>query len=90
MNFKQARKVAREKYGAYIGVFKQKEQGWFVQDTRFGYFTVDSRAVFYVNPDGSLETVDSAFARNYQKKYFANMQKKLDKWRPKWYNQYIK
>lgn len=80
MTFKEARALARENHGAYIGVFK--DGGWFVQPHGIGY---DARLVFFVEKDGSLIVVNTDFARQYQKEHFANMQKKLDKWRPSWW-----
>lgn len=73
MTFKEARAEARKYNGAYIGVFK--DGGWFVNCHHLGR---DSREVFFVMRDGSLIVVNTDFARQYQKKHFANMQKKLD------------
>lgn len=89
MTFKEARAEARKKpNGAAIGVYEQESRGWFVEEPSYGKWCgYHPRAVFHVNKDGSLQVVNSTFAKNYQKKYFANMQKKLDKWRPWWYNQ---
>lgn len=87
MTFKKARAEARkERNGAYIGVYEQKDRGWFVEKPLYSYgrwYGHHPRAVFEVRKDGSLRLVNTDFAKNYQKKYFANMQKKLDNWKYK-------
>lgn len=84
MTFKEARSLARQKFGTYIGVYEQKDRGWFVEDKIPCCWGCHPRAVFYVRRDGSMCLVNSNFARNYQKKYFASMQEKLDYWKPYW------
>lgn len=69
MTFKEARAEARNRTRhsrgwVYIGPFKQKELGWFVQ--YLGEHPMD-RAVFKVYQDGKIKLVDSNFAKNYQK-----------------------
>ncbi len=76
MTFKEARAMARTKGGAYIGIFKQKEQGWFV-DGR--YPGLDPRAIFYVYRDGRLRLVETEFAKRYYRNYQKKYQKPLDK-----------
>lgn len=71
---KEARKFAQQRNYAYLTISKQTEVGWYPS------FEHTQRSVFFVHKDGTMDLLNSEFARNYQRQYLPNVRCKIQRW----------